>query len=69
MTMLMESSLLFDSFIFFFGDLNYRLDLSISEVKRLITKKQFDLLLKYDQLNDQKSGGLTGAGFEEGKIS
>lgn len=69
MTMLMESSLLFDSFISFFGDLNYRLDLSISEVKRLITKKQFDLLLKYDQLNDQKSGGLTGAGFEEGKIS
>lgn len=45
----------YDSLVFWLGDLNYRIDLGISEIKRLVRKKQFALLLKYDQVSANRS--------------
>lgn len=38
-------------YLFFFGDLNFRIENSIENVKELISKKDYKRLFEYDQLN------------------
>uniref|UniRef100_A0A8D0GPB1 phosphatidylinositol-3,4,5-trisphosphate 5-phosphatase n=1 Tax=Sphenodon punctatus TaxID=8508 RepID=A0A8D0GPB1_SPHPU len=40
--------------LFWFGDLNYRLDMDIQEILNYINRKEFEPLLKVDQLNLEK---------------
>ncbi|RDD47574.1 Phosphatidylinositol 3,4,5-trisphosphate 5-phosphatase 2 [Trichoplax sp. H2] len=54
--------------IFWFGDLNYRVDANISEVNEKVVNKQFTGLLNKDQLNQQKSDGIIFFDWEEKQI-
>ncbi|EDV21304.1 uncharacterized protein TRIADDRAFT_60194 [Trichoplax adhaerens] len=54
--------------IFWFGDLNYRVDANISEVNEKVINKQFTGLLNKDQLNQQKSDGIIFFDWEEKQI-
>ncbi|XP_065055059.1 phosphatidylinositol 4,5-bisphosphate 5-phosphatase A-like isoform X1 [Rhopilema esculentum] len=57
-------------FVFFFGDLNYRIDeLDIDVVKDYVKESQVPVLLSYDQLVKSKKAGKCFEGFEEGTIS
>ncbi|CAJ0966388.1 unnamed protein product [Ranitomeya imitator] len=40
--------------LFWFGDLNYRLDMDVQEILNFISRKEFEPLLKVDQLNLEK---------------
>lgn len=37
--------------IFWFGDLNYRLNMLDAEVRKLVANKQWDELINYDQVS------------------
>ncbi|XP_030466417.2 type I inositol polyphosphate 5-phosphatase 2 [Syzygium oleosum] len=50
--------------IFWFGDLNYRLNMLDAEVRKLVANKQWDELINYDQLSKELRGGHV---FEEWK--
>ncbi|CAL1542649.1 unnamed protein product [Lymnaea stagnalis] len=53
--------------IFWIGDLNYRIDLNIEEVKKCIRKSEYKSLIKQDQLYRQlKANSEVFKGFEEG---
>ena len=39
------------SFAFFFGDLNYRIDLECDEIKKFIAAKNWDVLTEWDQVS------------------
>lgn len=54
--------------MFHFGDLNFRVDLARSEVQRLIHKRQYSLLYRYDQLESLRTSGSLFDDFEEGEI-
>ncbi|XP_062194132.1 type I inositol polyphosphate 5-phosphatase 2-like isoform X2 [Phragmites australis] len=54
--------------IFWFGDLNYRIDLPDAEVRQLVAMKRWDDLLKSDQLTKELMSGSTFAGWKEGLI-
>lgn len=44
--------------IYWLGDLNYRItDLSTNHVRTLVTQKEYDTLLKVDQLSQQRERG------------
>lgn len=43
--------------IFWFGDFNYRISLSGEEVKNAVKAQNFSLLMKHDQLTQQKEAG------------
>ncbi|CCJ29272.1 unnamed protein product [Pneumocystis jirovecii] len=51
------------------GDLNYRIEMSIFDVKELSKKKEFDLLLEFDQLNVQKRLNRCFENFIEAEIN
>jgi len=51
------------------GDLNYRIDLPNEEIRQLIKTKNYERLLKYDQLELQRKNGLAFVGFEEAPIT
>ncbi|KAG5517968.1 hypothetical protein PMAC_000423 [Pneumocystis sp. 'macacae'] len=51
------------------GDLNYRIDMSVFDVKELSRKKEFDLLLEFDQLNVQKRLNHCFENFIEAEIN
>ncbi|XP_062199137.1 type I inositol polyphosphate 5-phosphatase 2-like isoform X2 [Phragmites australis] len=55
--------------IFWFGDLNYRIDLPDNEVRRLVAMKRWDDLLKSDQLTKELISGSTFVGWKEGLIN
>ncbi|KAA8522090.1 hypothetical protein F0562_012596 [Nyssa sinensis] len=55
--------------IFWFGDLNYRLDMLDAEVRRLVAKKQWDELLNSDQLSKELRRGRVFYGWKEGMIN
>lgn len=38
------------SYVFWFGDFNYRIDLPDEEVRRAVIAKELDRLLQYDQV-------------------
>ncbi|KAN0064485.1 hypothetical protein ACQY0O_002111 [Thecaphora frezii] len=50
------------------GDLNFRLDLDHSEVHRLIQRRDFAQLYRYDQLEMLRSSGSLFGEFEEGEV-
>lgn len=51
-----------------FGDLNYRIDISHDDAIELIQRHQIDSLLTQDQLRTEMSAGRTFNGMREGLI-
>ncbi|XP_062073712.1 type I inositol polyphosphate 5-phosphatase 2 [Humulus lupulus] len=54
--------------IFWFGDLNYRLNMLDHEVRKLVSLKRWDELLKNDQLTKELRRGHVFEGWKEGAI-
>ncbi|KAJ6805861.1 type I inositol polyphosphate 5-phosphatase 2 isoform X1 [Iris pallida] len=54
--------------IFWFGDLNYRLNMPDAEVRELVATKQWDELIKCDQLSNELRSGRIFDGWKEGLI-
>ncbi|XP_078514745.1 phosphatidylinositol 3,4,5-trisphosphate 5-phosphatase 2 isoform X1 [Lissotriton helveticus] len=55
--------------LFWFGDLNYRLDMDIQEILNYINRKEFDPLLKVDQLNLEREKNKIFFRFNEEEIT
>ncbi|XP_009781982.1 type I inositol polyphosphate 5-phosphatase 2-like [Nicotiana sylvestris] len=55
--------------IFWFGDLNYRISMVDTEVRKLIANKQWNELLNSDQLSKELRNGHVFAGWKEGLIN
>lgn len=51
------------------GDLNYRVNLTESEIKNLVRQEKLDKLLEYDQLSIEREAGRTFPMFDEGHIT
>lgn len=56
-------------YIFFYGDLNYRIQLKREECVSLIKDKNYDKILEYDQLMTERREGRVLTGFSEAKIT
>lgn len=56
-------------YVFWCGDFNYRIDMSIDEVKEAVRVQNWDSLGLRDQLLVQKNEGNCFVGFEEGEIN
>ncbi|XP_053312578.1 phosphatidylinositol 3,4,5-trisphosphate 5-phosphatase 2 [Spea bombifrons] len=54
--------------LFWFGDLNYRLDMDVQEILNYISRKEFEPLLKVDQLNLEKEKNKIFLRFNEEEI-
>lgn len=54
--------------IFWFGDLNYRINMPDTEVRKLVAKKMWDELLDRDQLSKELRIGHVFDGWREGSI-
>ncbi|KAL7166912.1 hypothetical protein ACSBR2_037555 [Camellia fascicularis] len=55
--------------IFWFGDLNYRLNMLDAEVRKLVAEKQWDELLNNDQLRKELRRGRVFDGWKEGSLT
>lgn len=55
--------------IFWFGDLNYRLNMTDSKVRKLVTNKQWNELINSDQLTKELRNGRVFSGWKEGLIT
>ncbi|XP_066038244.1 phosphatidylinositol 3,4,5-trisphosphate 5-phosphatase 2-like isoform X2 [Chamaea fasciata] len=55
--------------LFWFGDLNYRLDMDVQDILTHIVKKEFQALLAVDQLNLEREKNKVFLRFSEGDIS
>ncbi|XP_031979559.1 phosphatidylinositol 3,4,5-trisphosphate 5-phosphatase 2-like isoform X1 [Corvus moneduloides] len=55
--------------LFWFGDLNYRLDMDVQDILTHIVKKDFQALLAVDQLNLEREKNKVFLRFSEGDIS
>ncbi|KAM4660083.1 phosphatidylinositol 3,4,5-trisphosphate 5-phosphatase 2-like [Amazona ochrocephala] len=55
--------------LFWFGDLNYRLDMDVQDTLAHISKKEFEALLAVDQLNLEREKNKVFLRFSEGDIS
>ncbi|XP_039058582.1 type I inositol polyphosphate 5-phosphatase 2-like isoform X1 [Hibiscus syriacus] len=55
--------------IFWFGDLNYRLNMLDAEVRKLVALKRWDDLINNDQLHNELSSGHVFDGWKEGVIN
>ncbi|WJX94893.1 hypothetical protein P8452_76268 [Trifolium repens] len=55
--------------IFWFGDLNYRINMSDGEVRKLVDLKKWDKLMNYDQLSNELCNGHVFEGWKEGLIN
>lgn len=62
-------NILAHDYVFWFGDLNYRIDLDRDIARDLIREKKFGELLKHDQLTERRTSGLVFQGFSEGSIN
>jgi len=61
---------IFDSdYLVWFGDFNYRISQPDAEIRTQIEKKEYQKLLKYDQLTNQRIARRAFAGFEEGPVN
>ncbi|KAE8726758.1 Type I inositol 1,4,5-trisphosphate 5-phosphatase 2 [Hibiscus syriacus] len=54
--------------IFWFGDLNYRLNMLDADVRRLVAEKRWNELIDYDQLRKELCSGHVFDGWNEGTI-
>ncbi|CAG8456567.1 3155_t:CDS:2 [Funneliformis mosseae] len=65
-----------NDYVFFFGDLNYRIELNylknpsltISRLMNLLNTNQHQLVLPFDQLNIERKRGRVFNGFQEGEV-
>ncbi|KAK6947458.1 hypothetical protein RJ641_000931 [Dillenia turbinata] len=55
--------------IFWFGDLNYRLNMSDTEIRKLVARKQWEKLINHDQLNTELQRAQVFDGWKEGVIN
>ncbi|KAK4747404.1 hypothetical protein SAY87_013990 [Trapa incisa] len=55
--------------IFWFGDLNYRVSMVDSDLRKLVARKQWNELLNYDQLSKEVQAGGVFEGWKEGTIN
>lgn len=55
--------------IFWFGDLNYRLNMADSEIRKLVANKQWSELINSDQLSKELRSGHVFEGWKEGPIT
>ncbi|XP_044503255.1 type I inositol polyphosphate 5-phosphatase 2-like isoform X2 [Mangifera indica] len=55
--------------IFWFGDLNYRLNMVDAEVRKLVAQKRWDELINSDQLSKELCSGHVFDGWKEGVIN
>ncbi|KAI3707687.1 hypothetical protein L6452_26316 [Arctium lappa] len=55
--------------IFWFGDLNYRINMADADVRKLVSMKQWDKLLYNDQLCKELGNGRIFEGWKEGAIN
>ncbi|KAH9705228.1 Type I inositol polyphosphate 5-phosphatase 2 [Citrus sinensis] len=55
--------------IFWFGDLNYRLNMMDTEVRELVAQKRWDKLINSDQLSKELHSGHVFEGWKEGVIN
>eukprot|EP01137_Pigoraptor_chileana_P022105 Opistho-2@86633 len=55
--------------LLWFGDLNYRMDLTVDRVLELIDRRDWNGLRNGDQLLSEQRNGRAFVGFEEGKIN
>ncbi|XP_035389938.1 phosphatidylinositol 3,4,5-trisphosphate 5-phosphatase 2A isoform X2 [Electrophorus electricus] len=55
--------------LFWFGDLNYRLDMDIQEILNYINRKEFEPLLKVDQLNLEREKNKVFLRFAEEEMT
>ncbi|XP_009463633.1 PREDICTED: phosphatidylinositol 3,4,5-trisphosphate 5-phosphatase 2-like [Nipponia nippon] len=55
--------------LFWFGDLNYRLEMDVQDILAHVTKKEFEALLAVDQLNLEREKNKVFLRFSEGDIS
>ncbi|XP_064015071.1 phosphatidylinositol 3,4,5-trisphosphate 5-phosphatase 2-like [Pogoniulus pusillus] len=55
--------------LFWFGDLNYRLEMDVQDILAHITKKEFEALLAVDQLNLEREKNKVFLRFSEADIS
>ena len=63
-----DGVLLVDSNLFWLGDLNYRIDLPDSEVRRKIVEKDWVTLFQADQLHNQMKQGAVFQDWKEAPI-
>lgn len=56
-------------YVFWCGDFNFRLDMDREEVKDLVSRQEWPLLLRKDQLVQEKEKGNVFDGYEEGEIT
>jgi len=57
-----------NDYVIWLGDLNFRLNVGYVEALQKIAERQYDLLLRYDQLKLAQSQGQIFKEFQEGKI-
>ncbi|XP_074264709.1 type I inositol polyphosphate 5-phosphatase 2-like [Silene latifolia] len=55
--------------IFWFGDLNYRLNMADSQIRKLVAKKKWNELINNDQLIEELRNGCAFGGWKEGPIN
>ncbi|XP_064374547.1 phosphatidylinositol 3,4,5-trisphosphate 5-phosphatase 2-like [Dromaius novaehollandiae] len=55
--------------LFWFGDLNYRLNMDVQDILAHVTKREFEALLAVDQLNLEREKSKVFLRFREGDIS
>ncbi|CAL9116703.1 unnamed protein product [Musa acuminata var. zebrina] len=55
--------------IFWFGDLNYRLNMPDAEIRALVAGRCWDELMNFDQLSNELRGGHIFDGWKEGLIA
>ncbi|KAL8159013.1 hypothetical protein V2J09_000550 [Rumex salicifolius] len=55
--------------IFWFGDLNYRLNMLDVEIRKLVASKQWNALINSDQLTKELRNGRVFGGWKEGPIN
>ncbi|TKY55546.1 Type I inositol polyphosphate 5-phosphatase 2 [Spatholobus suberectus] len=55
--------------IFWFGDLNYRVNMMDGKVRKLVSLKKWDELMNYDQLSNELRSGHVFDGWKEGLIN
>ena len=55
--LIQDATLSSHEYVFWCGDLNYRIDLAIDKVKEAITAQNWTLLQKHDQLLKSKYAG------------
>ncbi|KAK9667886.1 hypothetical protein RND81_13G018200 [Saponaria officinalis] len=55
--------------IFWFGDLNYRLNMTDTEIRKLVVKKKWNELFSNDQLSKELRSGHVFDGWKEGPIN